>query len=98
MFIIFGIDTTLLATSDFHILDLKSYTWQRNYYATGVVPNTTPSTEPSSTSTNIPSTKSTTEDSVSQVPLSSETQGLSHGAVAGICVGIFALVIMKTFI
>ncbi|KAG2194101.1 hypothetical protein INT47_011769 [Mucor saturninus] len=96
LFIFFGIDTTLLATSDFHILDLKSFTWQKNYYATGIVPSTTNLTE-SGTSTSIPPTKATGGSSSESQAAISETQGLSHGAVAGICVGIFAIIFVGLF-
>jgi hypothetical protein len=78
----FGIDSTLLATADFHVLDLNSFTWQTNYYANG----------PTSNATDSPGTTSNNGNSASSSTSYNGGEGISSGAIAGIAVAAVAVV------
>lgn len=100
MFILFGIDSTLLATSDFYVLNTDTYSWDSTYYANGVSPaidgannNSTSIIENGGNSGN-----STTGDSTSNgnqgkvIDTGAASNSLSGGAIAGIVVAIIAVV------
>lgn len=90
LFILFGIDSTLLATADFHVLNTDTYSWDATYYANGAVSSIDgvngngTSTGGNSTTTGGSSSSDKMQDTVSN--------GLSGGAIAGIVVGIIAVV------
>ncbi|KAK4511996.1 mannosyl-oligosaccharide alpha-1,2-mannosidase [Mucor velutinosus] len=90
LFILFGIDSTLLATADFHVLNTDTYSWDATYYANGAVSSIDgvngngTSTGGNSTTTGGSSSSDKMQDTVSN--------GLSGGAIAGIVVGIIAVI------
>lgn len=95
LFILFGIDSTLAATADFHILDLTTYSWVNTYYANGSVPVTsaTNSTNGNSNNNNNNNNNSNNNsNSNSKADSDTDKGGLSSGAIAGIVVGIVAAV------
>ncbi|KAL9551605.1 hypothetical protein MBANPS3_004182 [Mucor bainieri] len=100
LFILFGIDSTLLATADFHVLNTDTYSWDATYYVNGVGPlidgghgNGTSSGSGNSTTTGGSSSNDETQSDASNGPSSGNNDGgLSGGAIAGIVVGIIAVI------
>lgn len=89
LFILFGIDSTLVSTSNFHILDLNTYSWKTNYSALEAAPDSTNTTVPVGGGNN----GSSKEDSGSEE--TKTASNLSSGAIGGIVAGIVAVVILK---
>ncbi|KAI9470546.1 MAG: hypothetical protein EXX96DRAFT_584765 [Benjaminiella poitrasii] len=80
LFVLFGIDTMLQATPDFHVFNLETNTWQANFYANGFEPTFVDN-----------STANNTTNSKAQEDGPSDS-GLSGGAIAGICVGVIGVI------
>jgi hypothetical protein len=85
LFIMFGIDNTLLATNDFHVLNVQTYNWDTTY---SVDSNASSNGNLSSDGAGNPSSN----DQNSGGKSIGEPSGLSSGAIAGICVGVVAAV------
>jgi hypothetical protein len=100
LFILFGIDSTLLATSDFYVLNTDTYSWDSTYYANGVSPaidgannNSTSIIGNGGNSGNSTTGGSTSNGNQGKViDTSGGNNGLSGGAIAGIVVAIIAVV------
>ncbi|GAA5804899.1 hypothetical protein HPULCUR_010408 [Helicostylum pulchrum] len=86
LFILFGIDSTLASTSNFHILDLDTYSWKTDFSALEAAPDSKNTTVPAGGGNN----DSSKEGSGQQG--NKTTSSLSSGAIAGIVVGILAVV------
>ncbi|KAI8640246.1 hypothetical protein BD408DRAFT_243153 [Parasitella parasitica] len=87
LFILFGIDSTLLATSDFYVLNTDTYSWETTYHADGTQSSIdgTNNSANSTLVTNIPSSKDKQD-------AGSQDRGLSKGGIAGVVVGIVAAI------
>ncbi|KAI9259722.1 hypothetical protein EDC94DRAFT_151171 [Helicostylum pulchrum] len=81
LFILFGIDSTLASTSNFHILDLDTYSWKTDFSALEAAPDSKNTTVPAGGGNN----DSSKEGSGQQD--NKTTSSLSSGAIAGIVVG-----------
>lgn len=100
LFILFGIDSTLLATSDFYVLNTDTYSWDATYYANGVSPtidgtnnNGTSIIGNGGNSGNSTTGGSTSNDNQGKITdTKAGNNGLSGGAIAGIVVAIIAVV------
>ncbi|CAO3638906.1 unnamed protein product [Mucor hiemalis] len=89
VFILFGIDNSKLAQSDFHVMDLESYTWQTKFDANkgSPIPN-------NNNNSNNNSTNSTTGNGKGK---GTSDSSISSGAIAGIVVGVVAVVAAVIF-
>ncbi|KAI9263589.1 hypothetical protein EDC94DRAFT_607195 [Helicostylum pulchrum] len=89
LFIIFGIDSTLASTSNFHILDLDTYSWKTDFSALEAAPDSKNTTVPAGGGNNNSSKEGSSQQD------NKTTSSLSLGSIAGIVVGILAVVILK---
>ncbi|EPB84359.1 hypothetical protein HMPREF1544_08878 [Mucor circinelloides 1006PhL] len=87
LFILFGIDNTLLATADFHVLNTDTYSWEATYYANSIGPS-----NGNDTSVGTTGGSNNKEQSETVGDLRPDNRGLSSGAIAGIVVGIIAVI------
>lgn len=100
LFVLFGIDSKLLATSDFYVLNTDTYSWDATYYANGASSTIDGANNNgtsvigdsgnNSNSTTGGSASNDTQDTVTDTEVGNK--GLSGGAIAGIVVGIIAVV------
>lgn len=94
LFILFGIDSTLLATADFHVLNTDTYSWDATYYVNGAG-SSIDGSNGNGTSTgggNSTTTGGSSSNGKTQNETLTDDNGLSGGAIAGIVVGIVAVV------
>ncbi|KAI9358465.1 hypothetical protein BD770DRAFT_72801 [Pilaira anomala] len=93
LFIIFGVDITLKSNSDFHILNLDTYSWETSFSTLGLASN--PADTTPTGGNRVGSGSGGNNDSSSQKDQSNKetnSSGLSSGTIAGIVIGVIALV------
>lgn len=100
LFVLFGIDSKLSATSDFYVLNTDTYSWDATYYSNGASStidgannNGTSVIGDGGSNGNSTTGGSTSNDTHGKVTDSEDdNKGLSGGAIAGIVVAIIAMV------
>lgn len=90
LFILFGIDNTKFAGSDFHVMDLDSYTWQTQFDANKGSSNSNNNNGNGSNNNN--SSSNNNSNSGKNGDGATTSKSISSGAIAGIVVGVVAVI------
>lgn len=85
LFIMFGIDSTLLATDDFHVFNVDKFDWESTYSTNGT-------DSIGNTGNNGDANSDNNQNDPKDDDKDITNNNLSSGAIAGICVGIVAAV------